>query len=363
MRYIAFLVFLLRLFQIGDKNNIKNMESEKTQGSQSLGEERYRAHWGQLSFKGKYWDPVSLELSEAQIENCKVSNVVQSRKFGSDKRDFRTNLSAIIFFAIAILSIWLMMLFINFSLEDLSGVGAIILIFATAIIPAYYFALRKQEKPFAEMSVAQEFGWFYDPNVSTRKWEALAKDYPEIFQKGDRGRNISSQFWGLFENRTPFWSANFNYKVASEQSPIRTETVYAFRLPREAAHDFVLKPQNKLREMETSLLESGLTTEWNDFNKVFHIDFEGELGEFGANILQVLSPDVQEKLFEFREAVGPFSLLFRKNVMLVSFQGKLKLRYTNFSKEMVLDARDKEEISKRMELIVSLADAILPCIG
>lgn len=313
-----------------------------------------------MSFKGKYWDPISSELTESQIENCKVSNVVQSKKFGSDKRDFRTNLSAIIFFLVAILVIWLMMLFIDFGLEDLSGVGVIILIFSS-FIPAYYLVLRKQEKPFAEMSVAQEFGWFYDPNVSSRKWEALAKDYPEIFQKGNKGHNVSSQFWGLFENRTPFWSANFSYRVASEQCPIHVETVYAFRLPREAAHDFVLKPQNKIRKMETSL-ESGLTTEWNDFNKVFHIDFEGELGEVGADILQVLSPDAQEKLFKFREAVGPFSLLFRKNVMLVSFQGKLKLRYTNFSKEMVLDVRDKEEISKRMELIVGLVDAILPCI-
>lgn len=342
-------------------------DSLKEEGNQKLNnlgsdEDSYQKHWDQLSLKEKYWDPISSELTESQVENCKVSNVVQSRKFGSDKRDFRTNLSAIIFFSVAILIIWLLMIFINFRLEDLSGIGAIILMFVTAIIPAYYFALRKQEKPFAEMSVAQEFGWLYDPNISFRKWEALAKDYPEIFQKGNKGHNVSSQFWGLFENRTPFWSANFNYRVASEQSPIHVETVYAFRLPREAAHDFALKPQNKLREMEASL-ESGLTTEWNDFNKVFHIDFEGELGEVGADILQVLSPDVQEKLFKFREIVGPFSLLFRKNVMLISFQGKLKLRYTNFSKEMVLDARDKEEISKRMESIVGLADAVLPCIG
>jgi hypothetical protein len=307
-----------------------------------------------LNAMRKYWDPVSSRISVDMIMACEREDDRLDKKLKCYKdhpRRIRLNLFLLILFALVF---WIILL--------KSELDVPIFYIATLVpVIMYYYQVKALERQLIESMIAEKCGWLYDPNDSHEKWEQLAGMYPEIFQKGESGQNVSGQFWGLFNNRSSFWSASFKYPDGSGWN-LHTliETVYVFRLPQKAAHAFTLKPQDFLRQIEIKI-KAGLTTEANDFNELFHIDFDGELESAGAGILQVLSPNAQEKLIDFRRAVGPFVLLFRGDVMVVSFNGGLELNYTDFFMKAALDPKDVENIRQRMTTIVGLADAISLC--
>lgn len=307
----------------------------------------------------KFWDPLSSVITEDIIDKCRQSGEKLDRKilyYQEHPGRITHNLAGLFLLTLVC---WL-----GLYRAAANESGEILQLGFLALLPpaVYYFQIKALEKRLVESLLAEQQGWLYDPNPSHVRWEFLAEKYPEIFRKGNREQSVGSQFWGRFEGESAFYSAHFRYTTGhGKSSRTLTETVYAFRLPQRAAHDFTLRPQNLLRRIENGL-ELGLTTEANDFNGLFHIDFQGEVSEVGADVLQVLSPDAQEKLIEFRRAAGDFDLLFRDRALLVSFRGSSQLRYTNFFAQLAPDPRDVEQVRQRMTAIVSLADAILPCL-
>jgi len=310
-----------------------------------------------------YWDPAYGELTEEEVAQCgriKTEFASKIAYYHTNPDIIRRNLLLCFLLSFCI---WfgLCGLFWGMVNEDT------IPLFILGFIPpfAYIFHIRRLEKQLAKALLAEREGWLYDPSGSTSRWETMKVTFEDIFHKGDRNQAIYDQFWGRFRGKAPFWACKFRYTIGyGKNSRTYTEAVYAFRLPDPAAHSLVLRPQNLLRKLENKL-EMGLTTESNDFNGLFHIDFEGKPTDVGTEVFQVLSPDAQEKLIEMRKGIGEFTLLFRGDVMVIASanQESFFVHHTNFFDNVELDPRDVEYISGKMDSILGLADAILPCIG
>lgn len=311
-----------------------------------------------------YWDPVAPGSVKDKVKECEESNRHMIEQFEFDKLYAERNRYVIGLFALVITLMWAVS-YRSFLRGDLSSstVSYAVLALGVMVVAAYYLYVREHEKSLLELAVAEEYGWLYDSGESNIKWAELVVEYPEIFRKGNIDRKIGNQFWGVFEGN-PFWSARFIYAQShgnDDERSYHVETVYAFRLPRVAAHDFVLVPQNIWLEREART-GNGLTTESNEFNRLFHIDYAGDTGSVGADILQVLSPDAQEKLIAFRRNAGPFSMIFRGDRMVVDFACESLMRHTDFFRSVAIDPKDKEAIAGRMESVIGLAHAVLPCI-
>lgn len=315
----------------------------------------------------KYWDPVSLELSPDEIAEHKQANTGLLGKFNYYKKHPHSIKFWMTFCVALSLSLIFFILVITY---PFNGPAFLFIIYPIAIPLIYYFQIKASERQMANLLTAEEFGWLYAPKDTLDRWLALARIYPEFFENEpgeiefiESERNnfyvgkpvISDEFWGYF-NQMSFWSVCLENALKGDNA--YTKRIYVFHLPRKVAHTFLLKPQQS-----DFTKQSSLTTESNDFNRNFHIFYEGDAGLVGADILEMLVPDVQEKLFDFRKNVGPFSLLFKGDVVMVSFDViDRRLRYTNFFSKVALDPRDVEIISQKMTAIISLADAILPSI-
>jgi hypothetical protein len=107
------------------------------------------------------------------------------------------------------------------------------------------------------------------------------------------------------------------------------------------------------------MTRTSLTTESNEFNDIFHIDYKGDRGLVGADIFQALSPDIQAELIKYGENDKGFSVLFRKDTVLFSTTGDFKTKYTDFFKSVELDSRDEQVILDQINSKVNLAEKIL----
>lgn len=309
-----------------------------------------------------YWDPVYGEITEEEVAQCSRMRTEFASKFAY----YRANPDAIrknivLCFLLAV-CIWLGLFILFRGAINGGNIQAFIL----GLVPPsmYYFQIKKLEEKMIKSLLAEKEGWLYDPSESVRRWEVLDSAFSEIFHKGDHGQRIYDQFWGLFRERIPFWAGNFRYTIGhGKNSRSYKEMIYAFYLPERVAHDLVLRPQSLVRKIENRF-EMGLTTESNDFNELFHIDFEGRPGDVGAAVFEVLSPDAQEKLIAMHGDAGEFTLLFRSDVMVIAFRHWEKFaHHTDFTVKVELDRKDVEELSAKMDSIMGLADAILPCVG
>jgi hypothetical protein len=229
---------------------------------------------------------------------------------------------------------------------------------------AYLTKIKNWEKQSTELLISREYNWLYDPAINRNRWLSFSKICPEIFQKGNCKQSIDNQFWGTVNNgQSPFWMACFEYTISSGRSSATYKNlVYAFRLPNNITADFRLTPQNAFTELSAKI-HSTLTTESVDFNKEFHVGYKGNENLVGPEILQVLNPSAQEKIMNFRNTCGQFTLAFKQNVMFVAFEKDLKLQYTSFLKKVALDERDSQSIAHNLLSTIELADTILSSIS
>jgi len=135
---------------------------------------------------------------------------------------------------------------------------------------------------------------------------------------------------------------------------------FAFKLSHASPIDFSLIPQNSLTKIEEGLTNKDISTESNDFNKKFHINYIGDRGLAGEDIFQVLSPEIQEKLIDFHELHTGFTMLFRGPAVFVSYKGDLNISYTNFFRRVTLDERDADMIQSTIMSCIEVAEEILP---
>lgn len=318
-----------------------------------------------------FWDPVYGILTNEYLSEISASNIKLRSKFEHYKNNpgiIRRNyylliaVGLIIFFVIEAFNFKFM--FTGLSSQE---IGNLIFPFLIAIIPfsIYFEYVREIQKDLLNIAVANQFGWLYFPEKDKKKWDRLNDVYPEIFRFGEQGSQyLENQFWGLLDSgRRYFWLSRF-FCTERQGDSSRTiqRLVYAFQVSRSIPIDFALSPQNSATKFIADLSSKTITTESIDFNNEFHIDYKGDRGFVGPDILQVLSPDIQEKLLEHERTYRDFIMLFRGNIVFVSYKANLEVTHTNFNKDVSLDQRDIDSIMDRINSSIEIAEEILPCL-
>lgn len=126
------------------------------------------------------------------------------------------------------------------------------------------------------------------------------------------------------------------------------DTVFAFETKGTASLDFSVIQHSAMDSLDDSAGERGLTTESEYFNSELHIDYSGDRGLVGADIMQVLSPHVQEALLSFNRKHDEFRMDVSKGVLLLAFGGDLPA--------------GAMDIQRAIDSAVGLAETMLRCL-
>lgn len=315
-----------------------------------------------------HWDPVtgvleSDELFEISDEDSKLQE--KFTKLKQNPKTIRNNIFLLSLFVVA--GAIISGVLVYFSINNVHIDGRIILMpLAIGSIPLsiYLYSIKEVQKDLINLAIAEKFGWMYNPAKDAKKWNVLRDSYPEIFQLGNENQYFDNEFWGNYENgNRSFWAGRFNYTVRQDKSSTTYHNaIIAFALKKPSGVDFCLKPQNFFTKLETKLSSKVITTESNDFNKDFHINYKGDRGVVGADIFQVLSPELQEKLTQHKDSYKNFSIVIRNNAIYFSYSGEIEQKYTNFKREVVLDDRDAQTIINWIGASINIGDEIVTCL-
>jgi hypothetical protein len=213
--------------------------------------------------------------------------------------------------------------------------------------------------------IANRQGWHYCPAESHERWLRFAEAYPEIFQKGNKDQNLQDEFWGITEgqgHKADFWSGIFEYVIETEGDKGRKNrqtkhcNVFALRLSKVLKCDFCLRPESLGAKIRNWFTRKEIDTESADFNRNFAVYYNGKKVEEELEIIKTLSPSVQMRLIEMKEQFGKFTLLFRRDVVLISFNGRLLKRMrTNFFRQVAVDTRDSEALTERLKSVLEVS--------
>lgn len=300
-----------------------------------------------------YWDPTGREINPQTFAEAIAKLKVRYEKHLANPGRLRR------FYALGIILLILGGLALLFF-----GVMQAQLLFIFALPLIYFlYQIRSLQTDLAKLAIANQFNWAYSPNEDKNRWAELKAVCPEIFTKGNRGQYIGDEFWGQVpndQNRTPFWTGEFSYTVGQgKNSRTYHETVYAFQINRRSTADFTISPESSFSIIGNFFTKRDINLESAEFNSLFHISYRGQKQEIGQQVFHSLNPSVMAKLIDFRQNCGKFTLVFQKDTVLTSFPGQqLKLKHTNFLKEVALDPRDIEAIIRQLQLILSYAKEI-----
>lgn len=313
----------------------------------------------------QFWDPVDKHLNLGKIEehtieiNSKLTELKENPKI--IKKQLRVGL------LIGIIGTILVLFLV--SKIDLGEDGFKLAIFGIIMSWMYYTIIktyyRNLAKDLIKAKIAKENGWLYDSEKDTGKWIRMKEYFPEIFRKGNKDQYVDDQFWGITEYRGKhkyFTSGNFSYTVESGSGKNRNSTTYnnhyfIFPLEKEIKARFLLYPEGIGSKFMNFFKKKEINTESISFNKEFAFSYNGQKGDKALNIVKTLSPAVQEKLLKLKEEKGSVSVLFVQNTIVFLFKGFLiKEFYTNFKKEVKIDPRDKESVSRDLNKLIEISN-------
>ncbi|MEI7690507.1 MAG: hypothetical protein WCI63_02690 [bacterium] len=336
------------------------MKSEKTEPVQAITNKKTET----------FWDPLGSNISPLDLEDISTRNGKLEKKFSKIKSNpsaikrnvFLLSLLGIVIFAL----IELIYFYAKQKSGDALSTDAVVVPLICAIVPVsiYLYSIKELQKDLLNLSVADRFNWLYDPDKNRSKWKNLKETYPEIFDLGNENQYIDNQFWGLFDDtERNFWLGRFNYTVSQgKTSQTYQNLVYGYKLSKPVTTDFSLIPQTSFTKAETALSTKVITTESSEFNRLFHINYKGDRGLVGADILQVLDPDTIVKLIDYNKDSKKISMVFRGDIVLFSTRGDIKTKYTKIRSGTFLDERDAALILEQIHSAINLTEEVLSSI-
>lgn len=338
-----------------------------------FGKSKKTADEGKITLsKEKFWDPAGEEISAEKLDGDITKLELKYLEYKGDPGAIKRNL----FFCTlpAMITIGLVIMFpqIISSLanagDDGQGLGLLFLPFIPLI---WYIAhVFKVQIDVAKMMIAKKEGWLYSPAEKYSRWSGFCAKFPELFNKGHENQNLQDEFWGTFEadrQKVHFWSGIFEYTIVTSGSKGRKSrrkvinTGIAMKLNKHLKTDFRLEPEGFLSKFLNIFRSKEINTESHDFNQAFAFFYNGKKSDEELQIVRVVSPSVQVRLLEMKEAEGPFCLQFRDDIVVFLFNRNLfKKMHTNFFRKVEIDQRDIEAIESRLKKLLHIAGDIVP---
>ena len=203
-------------------------------------------------------------------------------------------------------------------------------------------------REMAGLGVADTNGWLFDETKDYEKGDLLAAAFPATFEVLTVSRNVANQLWGHIDGGLRgFWAGRYNYTYPRSVEST-SDSVFAFEIKSSTALEFWLDQHTSGDRLADSVGDRGITTESEDFNSNLHIGYTGDRGVVGPDILQVLTPDVQEALRRFDRQHDEFRLAVGSWVLLLAYSGDLPATST--------------DIQQAIDSAVALAETMLPCL-
>lgn len=317
-----------------------------------LGKDTARLYTEDMETQTSFWDPVEMEITSTTFDHDTASLKRKFNYYRSHPWHLRMWLA-----------IWVLVVLAGVSFDVWvfrSGGGTVISLMS---LFAFFIYLHVFQTDLAKMAAAHDLGWVYSPNIQPDRWETLEARYPEMFDKGNSGQCLSGEFWGALQGErasTPFWLGRFDYTVGSgKNSQTYTETVFAYQMGKSVPADFSVAPENVFTRLWDRFANQDIDLESNAFNSRFHIVYKGRKSDVDEQVFESLNPLVMSTLMDFREACGPFTLIFRGDVALVSLPGeKFVLKHTNFIRKVSVDQRDVDRIMALLQQALEFANQI-----
>jgi len=335
------------------------------------------------------WDPFGVAVSNKRFEPFSRDDLRQYRTLRTHPWKVRRNL--ITFGLLAFLGLPLLLFIDSQDVLTLSKDSAGILFLPFMPLIWYIAWIGTLQRRLFKLILCQENNWVFFPKTAQasslmsfilnnlnrykkipkkhyleNRWKAWNEKIPELFTRGNQGQDIYDEIWGDFKMNSgktyPFYTAIFTYCITSgagtnKKTRRYNQTIFSVPLNNELSTEFALLPEKKFKFNRKKEIE----TESEQFNKAFQFKYAGEKTSKEVEIIKTLSPLVQTQLLDMRKQEGDFSIAFEKELIVLSFDGRLiKKMHTSFITKVELKEKDKESLRRRMSSIFEMLNTIVP---
>lgn len=259
------------------------------------------------------------------------------------------------------------------SLRGLFNKGNGQMLLLLPFVPPYLYFKRIYglQGDIVKFMVASANGWIYSPKQNMNRGQKTTINFSEVLDKGAENPTLQDESWGTFKNEQqtiPFWAGFYEYyktsnvKVNNSQKRKKFEyAVYAIKLNTKLRTSFWLKPDNVLKSFFLQFRTKKIDVESAAFNRHFEVYYNGRKVDHQLEIVKALSPAVQVRLLELRSALGPYTMLFKSDMVFFMHDGELlKGMRTDFFKKVEIAEEDKFALEKRLKQIFAISGDIIP---
>jgi hypothetical protein len=216
---------------------------------------------------------------------------------------------------------------VAFEFKEIKALG--LLFFPAIILMFSRRNILRLQKDLVKGQLASNNGWVYNPVEDPVHWQKMADKYPVLFDKGNRGRNFSDEFWGKLKTSVSehdFYFGIFHYAKQPKSSDRDTrhfyKSVFALRLEKKIKQPLLLLPETNRRYFAKKLNDIDLESEV--FNNLFRVEVGKDNPNFDMiRVFKKLSPVVQEKLITLADEYTNPTIYFVDDVFFFVRDGFL----------------------------------------
>ena len=325
--------------------------------------EKYKPGDSVIDFNklGPLWQPAIINTQRVNSNLINIGNLYETIKTKRNKLHSKNNF----FKLLMVLGVFV-------------GIGGFILIkhILPIIVGVLFFMpyvglrsfLSNISKDIIKVQIAEENNWLYDPEKDYSSWSQLRHNYKEIFNKGDESQCLEDQFWGSVkkDNKDYYFNTGlFHYTTVSRDSKGRTqrhphiEHFIGVRLNKKINSRFYLYPENVFSKIGNFFTKKEINTQSIEFNKTFAFSYNGKKSEQGMEIVQTLSPAVQQKLIQLKKENGSVRILFCDDSVFFNFNGTMMNSYeTDLLKDSNISEKDKALFNKKINTLIDISSDI-----
>ena len=233
-------------------------------------------------------------------------------------------------------------------------------------VPYFIFNiyLTSVSGPILKLEIARANNWLYNPKEDYRSYEELSENYGEIFGKVFGKKSVKDQFWGTIMKGSKkhfFYTGTYYYSKfgGDKDKDFNTETFIGVRLNKTINSRFYLHPETTYDRIGNMFTNKELNTESIEFNKHFAFSYNGEKSEEGLNIIQTLSPAVQQKLIDLKKMTGSIRILFSEDSVFFSFKEVIDDFYDfDLLEDIEIPKKSKEELENKIKTLIDISTDI-----
>lgn len=300
----------------------------------------------------QFWDPVGLDYERIAL-NCEgLAWKSQALRTNAKKIETRAVFCGVgaVFLA-----------FIGLIISPFMLVAILIAMYPIMIIQL----VHRVKIDVVKYEIAKANNWLYDPEKDFTKASVLSSQFGEVFKRGNTNADyVEDQIHAKIQD-VNCYSGVYLYEIETRSSKGRrtvtryTSSFFMLQMPKKQTASFLLYPENVFSQAANFFTRKEISVESIEFNKRFAFSYNGEKNEKALQIIQTLSPAVQEMLVDLAKKQPQLSVLFKNDVVIFTFKGKiLSNPKSTIFHSLKIDPRDTEVFTSKITSYSHVASQI-----